>query len=208
MKKIISCATVFLAAAVFLTGCNVVSEGADDKNNDGSSINFSHGTVIGSKYESSFLGIGIELEEGWRFANDKELAESNGLDEITDKSLEEALKTKNFICDMIAERKFEGGADSITLTFPNTEAAGTGGMTEREYAEATLVGIENATAVTEAVNIGNEEHSSIKLIGKTGGRDYCQRMIFVSRNGYIGMITLTCISEEDINEIISRFYIL
>lgn len=168
---------------------------------------FKHSVISDSGFENSLLGIGVKLDEEWRFANSEELATANGLEEITDESLAEALKTKTFICDMMAEKKFKGGADSITLTFPNISSA-SGDMTEREYAEATLVGIENATAVIETVRLGDNEHISIRLIGKISDTDYYQRMIFVKKNGYLGMITLTCVSEDEIYDIISRFYTL
>lgn len=217
MKKVWSCLAGFLAV-IMIAGCSNFedgsrgdSSGGDNNSQNNSSLSFSHCTVSGSKFESRFLGIGADLGEGWRFANDEELANSNGLEELTDESLKEALKTKNFICDMIAQRSFEGGADSITLTYPNITAitaAEGADMSELEYAQATLVGIDSATAVIETVNLGDEKHSSIRLIGKTGGRDYYQRMIFVEKNGYIGMITLTFLSEQDIKDIISRFYTL
>lgn len=203
----------FLAFAVIVcfTSCSKSESGGDvtaDSVKNKPSAAFTHSVISDSKFESKLLGIGAELDKDWRFANNEELATANGLEEISDKSLEEALETKTFICDMMAEKKFDGGADSITLTFPNLSSSGGSDMTEREYAEATLVGIENATAVVETVRLGNEDHISIRLVGKTSGTDYYQRMIFVSKNGYLGMITLTCISEDDIYEIISRFYTL
>lgn len=204
---------LFLAFAVIVccTSCSKLESGGEvttDSVKNKPSTAFTHSVISDSKFESKLLGIGAELDKDWRFANSEELATANGLEEISDKSLEEALETKTFICDMMAEKKFEGGADSITLTFPNMSSSGGGDITEREYAEATMVGIDNATAVIETVRLGDEDHISIRLIGKTSGTDYYQRMIFVSKNGYLGMITMTCISEDDIYEIISRFYTL
>lgn len=205
-------AGIFLAIALIIgcTACSQTENGGNttDDTHKKPDVAFSHSIISDNKFESRLLGIGAEFDASWRFANNDELATANGLDEISDKSLEEALETKTFICDMMAEKKFEGGADSVTLTFPNMSSSGFGNMTEREYAEATMVGIENATAVVETVKLGSEEHASIRLIGKSSGTDYYQRMIFVSKNGYLGMITLTCVSEDDIYDIISRFYTL
>lgn len=206
-------AKFFLTIAIVIccSSCSELESGGEittDSIKNKPSAAFSHSVISDSKFESKLLGIGAELDKDWRFANNEELATANGLEEISDKSLEEALETKTFICDMMAEKKFEGGADSITLTFPNMSSSDGGDITEREYAEATMVGIDNATAVIETVRLGNEDHISIRLIGKTSGTDYYQRMIFVSKNGYLGMITMTCISEDDIYEIISRFYTL
>lgn len=203
----------FFLAIALMIGCTACSQTEDGGNITDNvqkkpDVAFSHSVISDNKFESSLLGIGAELDGIWRFANNDELATANGLDEISDKSLEEALETKTFICDMMAEKKFEGGADSITLTFPNMSSSSSSNMTEREYAEATMIGIENATAVIETVRLGDEEHVSIRLVGKNSGTDYYQRMIFVSKNGYLGMITLTCVSEDDIYDIISRFYTL
>lgn len=198
------------ALIIFCTSC----EKSESKEKNTNNVNnkpttaFSHCVISDSKFESKLLGIGAELDKDWIFANSDELATANGLEEISDKSLEEALETKNFICDMIAEKKFEGGADSITLTFPNLNSAGGSNITEKEYAEATMIGIDNSTAVIETVRLGDDDHISIRLIGKTSGTDYYQRMIFVKKNGYLGMITVTCISEDEIYDIISRFYTL
>ncbi len=203
---------VFLTAALVVccTSCSGSEDGGESSGTvqNKPDLAFKHSVISGSRFESEILGIGAELEGEWVFANNEELATANGLEELTDESLEEALETKTFICDMMAEKKFVGGADSITLTFPNTGSAGASDMTEREYAEATVVGIDNATAVIETVRLGEEDYSSIRLIGKISGTDYYQRMIFVKKNGYLGMITLTCVSEDEIYDIISRFYTL
>lgn len=202
-----------IASVVFCASCNRSDDNGSneittEKIQNAPAVGFSHCVVSNSKFESKLLGIGAELDSDWRFANDEELATANGLDEISDKSLEEALETKTFICDMIAEKEFEGGANSITLTFPNMGSSGSADMSEREYAESTMIGINNATAVIETIRLGRDDHVSIRLVGKTSGTDYYQRMIFVKKNGYLGMITLTCISEDDIYDIISRFYAL
>ena len=204
---------LIIASAIFCASCNRFDDSGSneittEKIQNAPAVGFSHCVILNTKFESKLLGIGADLDSDWRFANDEELATANGLEEISDKALEEALETKTFICDMIAEKEFEGGANSITLTFPNMGSSGSADMSEREYAESTIIGINNATAVIETIRLGRDDHVSIRLVGKTSGTDYYQRMIFVKKNGYLGMITLTCISEDDIYEIISRFYAL
>lgn len=198
---------LLLSVLIFMfTGCNNMNNSNKDE-----AVSFSHGVINDNIYESTLLGIGFSLKEGWHFASDEELAKINGLEEITDKSLEKALTDKMFIYEMIAEKdnENEGGTDNVTLSIPNAERYETKEMSEEEYAEETSKGILfNDTAVIEKVKLGGEEHSSIRLIGEIEGKNYYQRMVFVKKGDYMVMITATCLSENDLNEIISGFYTL
>lgn len=209
MKKICLYTAIFIILSIVFGGCKENSDGENKKDNNKQNISsaFTHSVVLGSKFENSVLGIGAELGDGWRFANDEELAKTNGIEKLSNAILEEILKNKkSFIIDMMAERKFDGGVDSVNLTFLNISAAEASDMTERDCAISTIKGANNATAVIENIKIGTKEHSSIRLVGKSEGKDYYQRMIFIKKNGYMGMLTITCISEDEVKGILERIF--
>lgn len=205
-KTVILTLGLFISAVLTFSGC----VGTENSVLDGNEIiSFSHGIVSDGKFESKLLKIGIDPGDEWNFATDEELAKANGIEEVNDDSLEAALKNKNFVCDMIAEKKNEGSfTESISVTYPNIRAEGASGMSEKEYAEASFKSIDNKNAVLENISFAGKEHSSIKLSESKEGIDLFQRMIFVERGRYIGIVTVTCLSEKNLDQIVSGFYSL
>ena len=93
------------------------------------------GSVTGGRYESSFLGIGCELDENWVYASQEEMAELLGVtaDMFEDESYAEAMKNADMFYDMYAI--VADGTTSINVLVQNLGLIYGTVLSEEEYVE-------------------------------------------------------------------------
>ncbi len=152
MKKALSVLALTALLAALLAGCEKQPEpspaptpaptvsAAPESTPEAAEKVFSRGRVEGQVYESDFLSLRFTAPEGWIFASDEELAQRMGLsldivgeDVFGDAAeLAKAIAGQAVLIDMAAAAPDSGA--NVSLAIEDTEATGSGALTETECA--------------------------------------------------------------------------
>lgn len=199
MKKII--------AAILMCGAMALSAGCS------SGESFSHGTVEGAVYTSDFLDVKAELAEGWEFAADSDLAQANGIDDMSDDSTAKALKNNGMLFEMMAAK--DNGASNVNLVIENLDVTQLGRkLTAEQYVDLALpsitsqytaVGITDVEAEKSTVSFLGSETFCINTTVKNDGSELHQTMIPMSKDAYMGIITFTAPDTDGVKAQIEMF---
>lgn len=185
---------IVIAAVVTVTGCKGLGN-----------VEFSRSTVSGNTFKSELFKIQAEMGDDWKFRSDSQIAELNNMSGSTVSDFEKAIKENEVFYDVVCEKPT---GSNFIIAVPNPDKVKSNIFTsEQAYAEATLEGIKSidSSASISSVNFAGKEHKAIKANNETMGISIKQCMVFVKRSQYVCMITITCFSENEIDEIIGKF---
>lgn len=185
---------IFIAAAVTVTGCGSLSK-----------AEFSRSTVSGNTLKNELFHIQVEMGSDWEFSSDSDIATLNGMSGSTASDFEKAIKENEIFYDALC-RKSTGS--NFIIAVPNPDVVKSNIFTsEKAYAEATLEGVKDidSKASISTVTFAGKEHQAIKVDNKSGGTSFKQCMVFVKSSQYVCMITFTCYTEEELNEVMGSF---
>lgn len=175
---------------------------------------FSLGVTSGDTYESEFIGIGCELEDGWTFYSEEQIKQLNSAaTDMAGEEYQKLVEQATVVYDMYAcdasqlnnininlekaepseieslnfKENFELLAPTITQTFENM------GYTNAEYEVTT-------------VNVDGKTLDALRTTAEIQGIKMYQAVFSVKCNGYIASAAVTTYYEDTINDILDRFY--
>lgn len=174
------------------------------------------GTVNGSRYESSFLGVGCELDSSWTVSSDEELAELMGQAvenlENPDK-YQKMLESASIIQDFNAVHS--SGA-SVNIVFEKLSGANRL-LDEDQYCDLSIptlettytdLGLNDVKAEKNEFSFAGVTHPGSLTTGTIYGISYYCQQIYIKNGSYMGVVTITCFNESDIAAIAGYFYAL
>ena len=174
------------------------------------------GTVVGGRYENSFLGIGCELDENWVFANEQQLAQIAGMtaDMFTGDFAEQA-KAADMFYDLYAER-LSGGA-TINLVIQKVGLLAGLGATEEQIVDATIAqmgpqleaaGFSNVQMEKNTVSFAGQERVGIYISAEIQGAPIYEQQVCIKNGQHVASITLATVGEDATETLAGYFFAL
>ena len=171
--------------------------------------NFSRGTISGNKYSNSFMGIQFEAPSDWTFATDAELAQDNGLseDEFVDNF--NTLVKNQQLYDMYAQR-----SDGTNISIIVQNAKGVSKSSLKKEIENAAPSVEEALSQQGAtdiswkmsdVSIPLKDYAVLDVSSKLSGIAIYQKQVYALVDDYAYINTLTCVGEDESDEIYGYF---
>jgi cobalamin biosynthesis protein CobT len=185
----------------------------DDVTENASS--FVRGKVTGNRYESEFIGIGLDLKDDWTILTDKEILAAAGLGgDMAGLDIEQMIKDGKAVYD------FGAKLDDTTNIFISLEKS-----------NALLVALVNLSDVydnsakaledtyktmgftsfeheKDTVKISGEDHLVMNFTASVNGVSMHQSMIMFKANDYIASAVLTTLDENLISSFYDSLYLL
>lgn len=199
MKKIIA-AILMCGALALSTGCS-------------SGEKFSHGTAEGLVYTSDYLEFKAELAEGWEFAADSDLAQANGVDDMSDDNAAKALKSRGVLYEMMAAK--DNGTSNVNLVIENLDVTQLGRkLTSEQYVDLALpsitsqysaAGLTDVEAEKSSVSFLGSETACINTTVRNDGSELHQTMIPVNKGSYMLIVTFTAPDTDGISAQLEMF---
>lgn len=182
----------------------VSSSEAQTTSPDASGTGSIRSTISGNTIKSELFKIQAEMDNDWEFGSDAEVAELNNMSGSSPADFEQAIKEKSVFYDAFA-RKSTGS--NIIFAIPNPDVASSVLTSEKAYAEATLDGIKgiDSNAAVSAITFAGKTHQAIKVTNSSMGTTFKQCLVFVKSGRYVCMITFTCFTDDELNEVMGRF---
>lgn len=173
---------------------------------------FVHGKQGEKTYISAFLGLKAEFADGWTMQTEEVLAAANGIADMSDENANSALDKNAILYELIAALD---DTHNVNIVIENLNLTNGGkSLTAEEYIDLAIGGVESqfkAQGITEV----SAEKSTASFLGSEAacmntrlaneGRVLYQKMFPVSRGGYMGIVTFTSSSEEELNAAIDMF---
>ena len=194
MKKRFGFIGIIVAAAVTLTGCGPLSK-----------AEFSRSEISGNTLKNELFHIQAELGSEWEFGSDEDLASLNGMSGSSEADFEKAIEENEIFYDALCRK--ETGSNVI-IAVPNPDKVKSNIFTsEKAYADATLEGVKDidSNASVSTVTFAGKEHQAIKVDNESMGMTFKQCMVFIKSSQYVCMLTFTCFSEEELDEVMGFF---
>lgn len=185
---------IIVAAAVTVTGCGILSKAV-----------FSRSTVSGNTLKNELFHIQAEMGSDWEFGSDSDVASLNGMSGSSASDFEKAIKDNEIFYDALC-RKSTGS--NFIIAVPNPDKIKSNIFTsEKAYADATLEGVKDidSNASVSTLTFAGKEHQAIKVTNQSMGTSFKQCMVFVKSSQYVCMITFTCYTDEELNEVMGCF---
>lgn len=171
---------------------------------DVSTVGSIRSTISGNTIRSELFKIQAEMGSDWEFGSDSEVAELNNMSGSSPADFEKAMKENSVFYDAFV-RKATGS--NIIFAIPNPDMVGSIITSEKDYAEATLEGVKgiDSSAAVSAITFAGKTHQAIKVTNSSMGATFKQCMVFVKSGRYVYMITFTCFTDDELNEVMGRF---
>lgn len=185
---------IIIAAAVTVTGCGALSK-----------AEFSRCTISGNTLKSELFHIQAEVGSDWKYGSDSDIASLNGMSGSSASDFEKAIKENDIFYDALC-RKSTGS--NFIIAVPNPDVVKSNIFTsEKAYAEATLEGVKDidSNASISTLTFAGKEHQAIKVTNESMGTSFKQCMVFVKSSQYVCMLTFTCFTDEELNEVMGYF---
>lgn len=175
------------------------------------------GKSNGTKYESTFIGLGFNLPEGWSFLSEDQMLAMNNLSaELLDsEQLQAAIENATVICDMYAINYTTGHSTNLQLEKLNAVTnilydANTYVDTAIKSLPSTLetAGYTNINVKKAMVTVAGTKHPGIELSCDYLGITVFQKQACIKVGNYMCIITVATSLEDQTDSILSNFYAL
>jgi uncharacterized lipoprotein YehR (DUF1307 family) len=172
------------------------------------------GTVEGTVYTNTFLGITADMGADWTFAPKSDLAQILGMatENITDEDLLNALESSGVIYDMYAVNN--DGMQNINITMENLNVLQSLAVTEQAYLEASKdqlapaledMGYENVTVTLTEIEFAGKSHAALKLHGTISDMDFYETLVCIKQGSYIACVTVGAFGTDTTGAILALF---
>lgn len=161
-------------------------------------------TISGNTFKSDLFKIQAELDSDWEFGDDSEIAKLNGMNGTSNADFEKAIKENNVFYDTLATKPT---GSNFIVVIPNSDRLSSIAVNEKTYAEATLEGIKriDSSAAVSTITFAGKKHQAIRVTNDSMGTTFKQCMVFVKSEQNICMITFTCFTDEELDEVMGWF---
>lgn len=172
---------------------------------------FVHGAWNGNTYTSEFFGVTITLPSDWGVSAESALASANGIADMSAENLNKRLEESGMIYEMMATTS--AGRPNINMTIENL-AKSNGGktVTPEAYVDAVLthlpdtykaMGAENSSAEKTQLEISGKKLYCAKGHLTVNGIEMYQYQVPFVNNLFVGCLTITVTSDEELQTVIS-----
>lgn len=162
------------------------------------------GTISGNTFKSELFKIQAELGDDWIFGSDSEVAEINGMTGSSAADFEQAIKN-NSVFNAVYARKITGS--NFIISVPNPDILGSITISEKAYIDAIFEGLKSmdSDATVSTVTFAGKSHQAIRLTNSSMGITFKQCLVFIKGEQHMCMITFTCFTDDEIDEVMSWF---
>lgn len=194
-----------LAAVLVLSGCGEMVE----------EVEFKRSTVSGTVVSNEMLGIGVDFGSDWEIADEETMASLNGVSELTDENIKSVFEKNGTLYDAYAMLETGGNVsviiEDLSVTVRNA------GLSEENYLDTAYPSLESqltAQGITvedisrDKATFAGEEHPCVKIKVSIGGTTLYEYQVYKKAGKYMGVYTITAVSEEGAEEIAGKFYAL
>ena len=197
------------AALVLTTACSNngdPSGGSSVSSDESETGSFAHGEQDGNTYTSEFFGIKAELPEGWTLQSEEELAQTNGISDMSDENADKALNKSGVLYEMFALTETSANVNIAVENLNITNGGKT--LSAEEYIDLSIgnlekqykaAGIAEVTVEKSTVDFLGSEKPCISVKLENEGQELFQKMVPLTNGIYIGAVTFTGPSEEEIS---------
>ncbi len=212
MKKSLVIVLV-LALVVALTGCNLAGLASFVAPNVDPAV--AMGSITEDRYINELFGIAFQLPENWVFATDEELAQSTDMaGEVFDESvIEDLLSSRQTLVNMSAwdearipnvnmNIQFIGGSRRMSMDDYTKSAA------EQLPELMESVGVKVESLETRQVSFAGEERLGLFFRAEYTTGTFWQFSYYLMNDGYLGTVTCTANSVEEIEAVLPYFQAL
>lgn len=162
------------------------------------------GTISGNTFKSELFKIQAEIGDDWVFGSDAEVAEINGMTGSSAADFENAIKN-NSVFNAVYARKSTGS--NFIISVPNPDILGSITISEKAYIDAIFEGLKSmdGNATVSTVTFAGKTHQTIRLTNSSMGITFRQCLVFIKGEQHMCMITFTCFTDDEIDEVMSWF---
>ena len=182
---------------------------ADTGTDSAEPVEYEHGTIDGTVYTNDFFGFTFTVKDDWTFTDEKGLRELNQSvsDFLDNESITNALKEGQTFIDMQASSG-DDTFSSINLTVSYAPgSSGIGDITDAttEYMKSMYenAGFENIEISKETAAVSGGTLDTLVTKMTVEGIDVVEKQIFLPSNDYLGTLTVSGMSEEECDELLS-----
>ena len=141
-----------LSAVMLLTACG----------NEVEKVDYVHSTVEGNKFSSTMFGLTAEIDDGWTFAADDELAALNQVSDMSPESAASAFTSTGIIYDMYVEN--ESGSN-ISFIVEDLSKSNNSSLDEQGYVDASYPSLQSQLEA-QGFTVDNIEKTKVTFAGK------------------------------------------
>lgn len=182
---------------------------ADAGTDSAESVEYEHGTIDGTVYTNDFFGFTFSVKDDWTFTDEKGLRELNQSvsDLLDNDSITNALKEGQTFIDMQASSG-DDSFSSINLTVSYAPgSSGIGDITDAttEYMKSMYenAGFENIEISKETAAVSGGTLDTLVTKMTVEGIDVVEKQFFFTNGDYLGTLTVSGMSEEECDELLS-----
>lgn len=200
MKKIIAVLTT-VAIILCLAGC----AGTPTKT-------FSRGVVTDGIYENSFVGIGISLNDQWKFLTEEEINQING---VTEEYMDIDLEDFTVFNDMQATNLLTGETININIEKLQPLAA-VAAADEETFLSSQMpsvqqglenMGCTNVSYELVKIKIGDKEHQGATIAGDILETKLYETLVCIKCDGgYMAYIVTASVGTDTTKDVLNKFY--
>ena len=205
MKNLkIAAASIAVCASMLFTAC-----GAGEK------VEFVHSTFDSNgKYTCEMLGVGADFDTAeWTPYSDSQIASANGASSASSSDMQAVLDKNAMVQDMMVT--MESGTN-INLVYEDTNQTIAGNVSESAYIDMSMDQLEdqladvmdNIKSNKTNVTFAGQSRPVLDVTGEVYDTTLYERLIPIRNGNYMGMFTISALSQEEIDEITAMFYAL
>lgn len=202
MKKLkLALSGIGLSAVMLLTACG----------NEVEKVDYVHSTVEGNKFSSTMLGLTADFDDSWTFSTDEELAALNGVSDMSAENTASVFTSKGIVYDMYVET--ESGSN-ISIIIEDLSKSNNSSLDEQGYVDASYPTLQSQLEAG-GFTVDNIEKTTFTFAGKETpcikmdlslmGIGIYEYQVYKKAGQYMGVITITGTSKEEIEKFAGKF---
>ena len=212
MKKLFA-ALLALGMLLSLCACAAEESGKKETKKKETKSDFTLGTIDGENYENTYIGLGCNLDEDWRYYSDAEISEISGIamdrvEEDARKLLEDAA----VVFDMYAAN----GADTINVNLEKCSAAQLKNIDIAQNLNALIPmlksvyegsGYSDITSQVISVELDGKDHFALRTEAKLMGSDVYLLQLQFPCQEHMASLTIVSFGIDNTVEYLDYFYL-
>ena len=174
-------------------------------------LKYVHGKVEEHSYSSDFLGLTPKLDESWTLYTDEQLAKQNGISDMSEENVNNALEKNGVLYEIMASQE---NNENFNIVIENLNVTNNGKtVSGDEYLELSLPTLKNSlksgydesSAEIGKVTFMGKETGCIKAEVTTGELKAYLIVVPVMKGNFAALITFTAFTAEGAESMVAVF---